>query len=77
MSWLKKLAECDWCGNEINGLCDPVHESEKGTLCSECEKGRVSEKEIHKDHYEQRRLQREIERTKRKMLKEDDNEGSS
>lgn len=77
--WIKKLAECDWCGEEINGLSDPVHESEKGTLCDSCEKGRLAEKEMYKDHYEERRLQREIERAKRKMLKEEsnDNEGES
>ncbi len=70
MPWLSRMFQCDWCEVEVNNLHDPVCESEKGTLCENCEKARLEEKRIYKDVYQERRVKREIERAKRKLEKE-------
>ena len=69
MSWIIKLAQCDWCEEEINALIDKVHESEKGTLCDNCEKGRLAEREIYAEKREEARIQREIDKATKDLTK--------
>lgn len=74
MPWINKTYLCDWCEEELNAIVDPVFESEKGTLCEKCEKGRVAEKEMYKESRNDVRLQKEIEKVQRELTQGESND---
>ncbi|KKU23315.1 MAG: hypothetical protein UX36_C0006G0011 [Microgenomates group bacterium GW2011_GWC1_46_15] len=69
MGWVTKKAICDWCDKELEGIFEDIFESEKGTLCDNCEKGRLEEARIYAEESGDRRIQREIDREIAKAAK--------
>ena len=70
MPWIKKIALCNWCHEEVNAIIDKVYEGDQGTLCARCEKGRLAEREIYKEDYEAKRIEQAIKRELKKLNEE-------